>query len=251
VLANEHHPPPSLDDVTEWPQIPGQPGSVQRLIQVLLEPSAVSVRQRRTDQLDPLGQVGAGRPLGHAHATLLTGQTGRPLSLADKSLLGATLACQAWPPLGKPNANRQPRGKQTASPPTVIPPEYGPRHTIQRPRLHDSSEGSGFRQHDLSWPTGHHPPHPPHRQPNAARQSALLSLTLRRGWPGQRCAVHFVRDMLGHVPKSRHPLVRALTFLAHLDPVRRTRGARVHTWSRPSEARPGQREARRAGDDDD
>jgi hypothetical protein len=62
-------PIPCLDDVTERPQIPDRPGSVQRVVQILLEPGAVGVRQRHMDQLDPLRQVRADRPVGHAHST--------------------------------------------------------------------------------------------------------------------------------------------------------------------------------------
>jgi hypothetical protein len=68
VLTSEHHPPPALDDVAEVPEAPGRPRRVQRLVQVLLEPDPVGVRQGGTDLLDPLGQVRTGRRLSTAHA---------------------------------------------------------------------------------------------------------------------------------------------------------------------------------------
>ena len=58
VLTSEHHPPPALDDMAERPQVLGRPGHVQRLVQVLLEPGPVGVRQGGTDPLDPLGSSG-------------------------------------------------------------------------------------------------------------------------------------------------------------------------------------------------
>ena len=67
-LAGKHHPPPRLDDVAEWPQIPGLPGDVQRLVQLLLEPGAVGFGQRPTDQVDRLREGG---PLARS-ATLTT-----------------------------------------------------------------------------------------------------------------------------------------------------------------------------------
>jgi hypothetical protein len=55
MLTNNHHPPPALDDVAERPEVPGRPGRVQRLVQALLEPGPVGVRQGGTDLLGPLG----------------------------------------------------------------------------------------------------------------------------------------------------------------------------------------------------
>jgi hypothetical protein len=72
VLAGEHDPVPGLDDVAERAQVPGRTRRVQSLVQLLLKLVAVGVGQGRTDQLDPLRQVWAGCPLGHAHARLLT-----------------------------------------------------------------------------------------------------------------------------------------------------------------------------------
>jgi hypothetical protein len=71
VLANNHHPPPALDHMAQRPQIPGRPGHVQRLVQVLLEPGPVGVRQGGTDLLDPLAQLRTGRRLGTANAMFL------------------------------------------------------------------------------------------------------------------------------------------------------------------------------------
>ena len=49
VLAGEHHPVPGLDDVAEWPQVPGGPGRVQRLVQLLLNRArSASGRAART-----------------------------------------------------------------------------------------------------------------------------------------------------------------------------------------------------------
>ena len=55
MLTNNHHPPPALDDVAERPEVPGRTGRVQRLVQALLEPGPVGVRQGGTDLLGPLG----------------------------------------------------------------------------------------------------------------------------------------------------------------------------------------------------
>jgi hypothetical protein len=46
--VDKRHPPSRFDDVAEWPQIPGLPGDVQRLVQLLLEPRAVGVGQVRS-----------------------------------------------------------------------------------------------------------------------------------------------------------------------------------------------------------
>jgi hypothetical protein len=58
MLAHNQHPPPALDDMAERPQIPGRPGQVQRLVQLLLEPGPVGGRQGGTDLLNPLGRSG-------------------------------------------------------------------------------------------------------------------------------------------------------------------------------------------------
>jgi hypothetical protein len=52
VLTSEHHPPQALDDMAERPEVPGRPGHVQRLVQVLLEAGPVGVRQGGTDLLN-------------------------------------------------------------------------------------------------------------------------------------------------------------------------------------------------------
>src|SRR4029453_18709280 len=91
VLTNKHHPQPALDNIAERPEVPGRPGHVQRLIQVLLEPGPVGVRQGGTDQLDPLGQVGTNRRLGTAHHVPRV-QTSLPLRPQP--------TCLSWPPYG-------------------------------------------------------------------------------------------------------------------------------------------------------
>jgi hypothetical protein len=58
MLANKHDPPPALDDIAQRPQIPGRPSQVQRLVQLLLEPDPVGIRQGGTDQLDRSGSSG-------------------------------------------------------------------------------------------------------------------------------------------------------------------------------------------------
>jgi len=83
VLTGEHHSPPRLDDVAEWPQIPALPGGVQRLVQLPLEAGAVDVGQGRADQLDPLGQVWAARPLGHARHASSPSRPGLPAHQCD------------------------------------------------------------------------------------------------------------------------------------------------------------------------
>jgi hypothetical protein len=53
MLTGEHHPPPRLHDVPEWPQVPALPGGIQRPVKLLLEAGAVGVGQGGADQLDP------------------------------------------------------------------------------------------------------------------------------------------------------------------------------------------------------
>jgi hypothetical protein len=96
VLTSEHHPPPALDDMAERPEISGRPGHVQRLVQVLLEPGSVGVRQGGTDLLDPLEQVRTDRRLGTAHAmfprvptSLALRNVTDPLGQADMPILVA------------------------------------------------------------------------------------------------------------------------------------------------------------------
>jgi hypothetical protein len=43
MLANNHDPPPALDDMAQRPQIPCRPSQVQRLVQLLLEPDPVGI----------------------------------------------------------------------------------------------------------------------------------------------------------------------------------------------------------------
>jgi hypothetical protein len=95
VLANNHYPPPALNNMAERPKIPSRPSHVHCLVQVLLEPGPVDVGQGRTNQL---GQISTGRPLRPAHATLLAAQTELP-PRSQRSLLGEP-AGQLLLPLG-------------------------------------------------------------------------------------------------------------------------------------------------------
>ena len=88
VLAGEHYPPPPLDDVTERPQIPGQPGRIQRLIQVLLEPSAVGVGRTARTSSTRSGRPGPVAQSATLTPHLLAGQTGRPLLSCDRACSG-------------------------------------------------------------------------------------------------------------------------------------------------------------------
>ena len=124
MLTNNHHPPPALDDVAERPEVPGRPGRVQRLVQALLEPGPVGVRQGGTDVLGPLGQVRTDRRLATAHAMVPRVQTSLPLRRATEP---ARRACMpSSPPLGKAIIEQLVLPKQMAASPTMIPPEYGP-----------------------------------------------------------------------------------------------------------------------------
>src|SRR5215217_1149046 len=79
VLTSEPHPPPALDDMAKRPQVPGRPGHVHRLVQVLLEPGPVDIRQGDTDLHDPLGQLRTDGRLGTAHTMVPCLQTSVPL----------------------------------------------------------------------------------------------------------------------------------------------------------------------------
>ena len=72
-------PATSLDDMAQRHQIPGRPDHVQRLVQLLLEPSPVGARQSGTDQLDPPRQLRTDRRLGTAHTMVPRVQTSLPL----------------------------------------------------------------------------------------------------------------------------------------------------------------------------
>jgi hypothetical protein len=141
VLTSEHHPPPAPDDMAERPQIPGRPTHIQRLVQVLVEPGPVGVRQGGTDRLNPLDSSG---PTARSAPLTPWLPASRPLfrSGVGQSLLGR--ACMpSSPPLGRPSSSDWSYRKQTAASPTVIPPESWP-NTIQhwmtgrtaRPMLH-------------------------------------------------------------------------------------------------------------------
>jgi hypothetical protein len=100
-------------------------------IPVLRKRAVVGVGQRRTDQLDPLQQVGVGHPPGHVHATPPSRPHRSSAQEGGRACSGAT-ACQSWPPLGKPSANASRPASRRPPSPRVIPPEYGP-DPIRRP----------------------------------------------------------------------------------------------------------------------
>jgi hypothetical protein len=98
----------------ERPQVPGRPGCIQRLVQFLLEPAAVSTRQRHTHQLDPLRQVLALLIMVvHRHEAIFTafypvsnptGSDG-PLALLGRQCIGLELEPR-WGEVARTNLGR-------------------------------------------------------------------------------------------------------------------------------------------------
>jgi hypothetical protein len=113
MLANKHHPPPALDDMAQRPQIPGRPAQVQRLVQFLLEPGPVGVRQGGTDLLNPLGQLRTDRRLGTAQTMAPRVQTSLPLRSVTASARASLMPSS--PPLGMAMIERSVLPKQTAA----------------------------------------------------------------------------------------------------------------------------------------
>jgi hypothetical protein len=95
VLTDEHDSISRLHDLAEGPQISAQRPVANAWVQFLLELGAVGVRQGRTDQRTRSGRSGRIAHSATRTPHLLTGRTGRPLSLGDQAC-SHDLACQSW-----------------------------------------------------------------------------------------------------------------------------------------------------------
>jgi hypothetical protein len=121
MLTSEHHPPPALDDMAERPQIPGRPDHVQRLVQILLEPSPVGARQAaRTNSTRPdsSGPIAGSAPLTPWFlASRPVFRSGVCQSLLRRACMPSSL------PLGTASIERLAYRSRWAASSTVIPPE--------------------------------------------------------------------------------------------------------------------------------